>query len=194
MQCVVHQWAFPGSFEHLLAMPRQKIVNDWYGYDVDPPAEYCFVVDGAYLWYLAARRTGYMVHPGASPGAYCANLWKYDAAEWFMRAGDGLHYLEFNLAPNGAWWSCVFSEVRVPAEDNVPLAGVKVCSRREGNSWIAMAKIPLASLPGIEIQGAGLAAAFILNSPDQIFLSTMDELSGEPDFHRPSCFPIALLK
>ena len=40
-----------------------------------------------------------------------------------MAAGDGTNYWEFNLAPNGAWWACAFSDTRRANEDiPAPLA------------------------------------------------------------------------
>ena len=40
MQVIIHQWAFNGSFDQLASLPRQELVNDWFGYDVEPSAEF----------------------------------------------------------------------------------------------------------------------------------------------------------
>lgn len=58
MQAIIHQWAFNGSFDQLVSLPRQELVNDWFGYDVEPSAEFTFATDGQYLWFLAARNRG----------------------------------------------------------------------------------------------------------------------------------------
>ena len=47
---------------------------------------------------------------------------------------------------------------------------------------------------GVDIRDCKLAATFILDTPDQIFLTTADDLSGNPDFHRPDCFCTPILK
>ena len=46
MQVIIHQWAFNGSFDQLASLPRQELVNDWFGYDVEPSAEFAFATDG----------------------------------------------------------------------------------------------------------------------------------------------------
>ena len=56
MQAIIHQWAFNGSFDQLASLPRQELVNDWFGYDVEPSAEFAFATDGQYLWFRAARQ------------------------------------------------------------------------------------------------------------------------------------------
>lgn len=194
MQIIVHQWAFPSSFEQLELLPQQEFVSDWFGYDVEPPAGFSFGTDGEYLWFLARRNAPALSHPGATPGAFQAELWKYDVAEWFMASQDGSRYWEFNLAPNGAWWACAFSGKRQPDAAGKPLEKVETMFLHQVDSWCAMAKVPLAELSGINIRKCRLAAAFILNSPDQIFMTSALDLSGEPDFHRPEDFSAPVLK
>ena len=92
MQVIIHQWAFNGSFDQLASLPRQELVNDWFGYDVEPSAEFAFATDGEYLWFLASRSKEATVHPDARPGQFLPELWRYDLAEWFMAAGDGTNY------------------------------------------------------------------------------------------------------
>jgi hypothetical protein len=132
MQAIIHQWAFEGSFDKLASLPRQELVNDWFGYDVDPSAQFSFATDGQYLWFLAARDADAMIHPDAQPGQFRAELWKFDLSEWFLAAGDGPNYWEFNLAPNGAWWACAFRDVR-RADEDIP-APLSV-ERKAGASW-----------------------------------------------------------
>lgn len=64
----------------------------------------------------------------------------------------------------------------------------------DGRRLVRMARIPLNELRGVDIRDCKLAATFILETPDQIFLTTADDLSGEPDFHRPDCFSTPILK
>lgn len=51
--------------------------------------------------------------PEAAPGAFFEGLWRYDCGELFLYSPSNGRYVEFNLSPNGAWWSCVFSAPRV---------------------------------------------------------------------------------
>lgn len=80
MQVIIHQWAFNGSFDQLASLPGQELVNDWFGYDVEPSAEFAFATDGEYLWFLASRSKEATVHPDARPGQFLPELWRYDLA------------------------------------------------------------------------------------------------------------------
>lgn len=98
------------------------------------------------------------------------------------------------LLPTGAWWACAFSDTRRANEDiPAPLAVDTKCILTD-EGWCAMARIPLNELRGVDIRDCKLAATFILDTPDQIFLTTADDLSGNPDFHRPDCFCTPILK
>ena len=46
---------------------------------------------------------------------------------------------------------------------------------------------------GITPENCRLAATAILNSPDYVFLTTAEDTKGEPDFHRPHAWPVAML-
>jgi hypothetical protein len=48
-----------------------------------------------------------------APGNFLAELWRHDVAELFIADPASGRYFEFNLAPNGAWWSCEFTAPRV---------------------------------------------------------------------------------
>ncbi|MFR7733609.1 MAG: hypothetical protein ACLU7D_09735 [Collinsella sp.] len=77
MQAIIHQWAFNGSFDQLASLPRQELVNDWFGYDVEPSAEFAFATDGQYLWFLAARNrdaTGIRTPGPASFSRNCGGM------------------------------------------------------------------------------------------------------------------------
>ena len=175
MQVIYHQWAFTGSFDQLASLPRQELVNDWFGYDVEPSAEFAFATDGEFLWFLASRSKAATIHPEARPGQYPPELWRYD------------------LAPNGAWWACAVSDTRRANEDIPAPRAVDTKCILTDEGWCAMARIPLNELRGVDIRDCKLAATFILDTPDQIFLTTADALSGNPDFHRPDCFCTPIL-
>jgi hypothetical protein len=49
----------------------------------------------------------------SSTTGFVEGLWRYDCGELFLADPLSGRYLEINLAPNGAWWSCPFSSVRV---------------------------------------------------------------------------------
>jgi hypothetical protein len=74
--------------------------------------------------------------------------------------------------------------------------GVETAGSVTPAGWGCSACIPLAYLEsiGISIRNCRLAATCILNSPDYQFCTTSDDLSGEPDFHRPWSWALAEVK
>lgn len=172
----------------------QQLTHDWYGTAAAVPVEFSFTTDGRALTFRAKQAAAVSLPPYAEPGKFTPELWKYDVAEFFIAAPGG-QYMEFNLCPNGAWWACVFSAPRVAAAAEVP-QGVQTQGRVTAKGWEAEAAIPLAELAKLGITPANcrLAATAILNSPNYLFLTTGEDVSGEPDFHRPHAWPAALLR
>lgn len=183
------------NFSKLQALPRQVLDKDWSGKNITPPVEFSFAMDNEHLWFLASRDKPALAHPSGLAGMFQPELWMYDVAEWFLHNTATGQYWEFNLSPSGAWWSCGFSSPR-QADNSLPLfRDVITQSIMTGERWTAMACIPLDCLYPVikecsEIISAPLklAATFILESPQQIFLTTANSQDGEPDFHRPNTF------
>lgn len=174
------------------AVEPQHLESDWFGAAVLPAPEFSFELGEHDLVFRAARRAPAVIHPEARPGAFCAELWRYDTAEFFMGQAEGGRYLEFNLCPNGAWWAQAFDAPRVAAAEAAP-QGVRATGQCEPEGWECCARIPLSELIrlGLDPRACRLAFTAILNTPQQIFLTTAEDLSGEPDFHRPSSWPLA---
>lgn len=172
--------------------PLLRCAADWEGRAVDPPVRYGFLAADEALLFRASRRHAAVGHPEARPGAFQAGLWRYDVAEFFLAPPGKGPYLEVNLSPNGAWWSCLFREPRVPLREvNEPLPGVEATSRSLGEGWEATVRLPWPALHATVGFGEGwrLNASFIIESPRQRFLSAHPLGPGEPDFHRPAFFP-----
>ena len=180
------------SFEDLTTH-GEIIATTWAGQKIAHAVRYLFWVSDTHLHFLAGEENGpALSHPESSPSQFKADLWKYDVAEFFLRSADHSRYLEFNLAPNGAWWSSAFISPRQTAPgEPTPIPGVTTSAQHDADSWQAMASIPLPWLQ--DHYGFGekttLNATFILNSPQQIFLTAGNLGGGEPDFHRPDHFP-----
>lgn len=173
-----------------------NLTHEWYGKPVAAPVEYSFSIEGDYLVYRAAQTAPVTIHPGARPGAFTEELWKYDTAEFFVADAEGKNYLEFNLCPNGAWWACAFCGPRQPMPGAAAPGAVETTGSVTPAGWGCSARLPLAYLEslGIDIRNCRLAATCILNSPDYLFCTTADDLSGEPDFHRPWSWAIASIQ
>lgn len=167
------------------------LVTDIAGQSVTPPAGYALVADPARLWFLAARAAPARIHPHARPGGFLAGLWEYDVAELFL-AHPGGRYLEFNLAANGAWWSCEFSAPRVRAEpDDIAFPEVATfADLAPDGGWLAAMAIPLDVLRArIDFGPQTLAnVSWIIESPNQRYLSACPLGAGPADFHQPGKF------
>ncbi|MGB0991196.1 MAG: hypothetical protein ACPG32_01855 [Akkermansiaceae bacterium] len=166
--------------------------KDWYGKPLDEPAAFGLARDHGSLWFVATRRKPATLHPQARPGQFTPELWKYDVAEFFLSHPPSGRYLEFNLAPNGAWWTAEFTAPKQCAhEEDLPVPGVRTFSElMPDGSWLAAASIPLDVLEARFDFGpqSKMNVTMILDSPDQRYLSAAPPVEGEPDFHRPDAF------
>ena len=175
-----------------LELPLTPLSLDWYGEESGPPLGFGFGLDPGNLHFRAVRAAPALIHPAARPGQFTAELWKYDVAEFFLAHPDHDAYLEFNLAPNGAWWSCLFSApLERVSPDDAPLPGVVTRGVHTASGWEVSASLPLASLPEALDVGprSRLNATFILDSPRQRFFTATPLGPGKPNFHQPSLFP-----
>ena len=176
-----------------LDVPLLGIARDWYGDPVQPPAGYALALDARRLWFIAHHRAPACLHPQARPGGFQDGLWRYDVAELFIADPRSGRYFEFNLAPNGAWWSCEMTAPRVRAEEHdiaMPEVATFADMAADG-AWLAAMAIPRDLLEARLDFGPDSHAnvTFILGTPDQKFLTAADLGPGEPDFHRPDRFP-----
>jgi hypothetical protein len=188
-------WTFEGSLAWgELDLPLSGIERDWQGVAVVPAAAYAVALDPRRVWFVAGHGRPARVHPAARPGLFQAELWRHDVAELFLADPGSGRYLEFNLAPNGAWWSCGFVAPRVRAEEQErPLAGVTTyADLAPDGGWVAAAAIPLESLREWLDFGETTTGnvTMILGSPEQRFLTVADLGPGDPDYHRPARFPV----
>lgn len=168
------------------------IGKDWHGASVQPQGMFCLAKDEERLWFIAGRSAPATIHPQARPGKFQAELWKYDVAELFLGDPKTGRYLELNLAPNGAWWTCEFTgpRQRLDEMDRIMPDVETHADLAPDGAWLVAAALPLDILRarigfGPETVGN---VTFILNSPDQIFLTAVPPTPGEPDFHRPDAW------
>ncbi len=175
-----------------LDVPLFGLSNDLEGRALKTPAAYAVVMDTQYLWFIANHRQAALVHPQARPGLFQNELWKYDVAELFLTDPSSGRYFEFNLAPNGAWWTCEFTAARVRAEQiDVAMPEVATFSdMAPDGSWVAAMAIPLDLLQARLNFGVltRMNVAMILESPEQKFISATDLGDGIPNFHQPHRF------
>jgi hypothetical protein len=175
-----------------LDVPMFGLGRAWDGGNFEPAAGFSLVMDRQRLWFIANHRRPAELHPQSRPGAFHAELWRYDVAELFIADPASGRYFEFNLAPNGAWWTCEFTAPRVRAEE-LEIAMPEIATFAEmapDGSWLAAMAIPLDLLKARLNFGdeSKINVTMILDSPAQRFLSATDLGPGEPDFHRPERF------
>jgi hypothetical protein len=168
------------------------LVKDLNGGLLEVPAAFSLVIDAQHFWFIASHRKPAQLHPQARPGAFQTELWKYDVAELFLSDPRSGRYFEFNLSPNGAWWTCEFTAPRIRADSaEIAMPEVATFSELSGDgSWLAAMAIPLDLLRARLDFGTAtrLNLTMILESPKQRFLSA-NPLPGEkPDFHQPEYF------
>ena len=175
-----------------LDVPMLGLTHDWHGVPVQPPAAFSLAMDEQRLWFVAHHRRPATLHPTARPGDFQAELWKYDVAELFIADPVSGRYFEFNLAPNGAWWSCEFTAARVRAEEtDVIMPDIATFSdMAPDGAWVAAMAIPLDLLKARLDFGPStrINVTMILESPDQKFITAAALGGDEPDFHRPQEF------
>ena len=166
--------------------------RDWHGQSVAVPATFALGMDRTHLWFSAAREKCALISPDAEPCEFAEALWRYDVAELFIKDAHSDRYLEFNLAPNGAWWSAEFVGPRVRAcTEDIPIVGVKTYFKTSADGyWQAAASIPLSFLESDFSfgQGSRVNVTFIVDSPEQKFLSIAALPGAKPDFHQPEYF------
>ena len=75
------------------------------------------------------------VKPGFFEG-----LWRFDCGELWLANPESGRYIEFNLAPTGDWWTCVFVSPRVRDFETDPPQCVTEGYRNK-SAWFAKLKI-----------------------------------------------------
>jgi hypothetical protein len=175
-----------------LDLPLFGVSRDWHGMAVEPAAGFSLAMDDRRLWFLAHHRRPAQLHPKARPGMFLPELWLHDVAELFIADPVSGRYLEFNLSPNGAWWSCEFKGPRL-REEEIDIAMPEVATFSDmaaDGSWLAAMALPLDLLRARVDFGNQTHAnvTFVLESPTQRFLTAADLGGSHPDFHQPARF------
>ena len=158
--------------------------HDWYGKQGNILPRYAIFKTSSLLQFVATVNTAPFLHPAAQACSFVEGLWEYDVAELFLMFQNG-HYLELNLAANGACWAQWFSSYRERSEELVVDPSL---FQSEGsvhsNHWQATLSLPLQILP--ELPSKAHVSFIVLKPNLQYFSSCAQDF--EPDFHRASCF------
>lgn len=117
-------------------------------------------------------------------GDFVKGLWRLDVIELFVRDLNSKSYQEFNLAPSGAYWSAVFKDNRVPADNHErELGEVDIHSQIDGDSWFASMRIRKKQL-GVGSDNLLINMTAVLSTvTESCYLSLLPTQSVNPDFH-----------
>lgn len=171
--------------------------TEWTGASVGTPLRYRLSCTETELVYRAARAEAPALHPTAQAGSFSTELWRYHCAEFFLAAPSGAPYMEFNLAPNGAWWACVFSAPRVAAAPTPALSAIRATGTVSAQGWEAEMRVPLSLLTacGIPLPACRLAigAALPQNGTEHWLTTTPHDAAAPADFHTPAAWALTTL-
>jgi hypothetical protein len=166
---------------------------DWNGQRCPTPIAYAIMLSPESLIIFAKRNKPARIHKSAESGCYRAGLWHHDVFELFLSIEGDTAYQEFNLAPNGSWWTSVFHSPRRINEDYAAPQSIRTKAEVRKGSWWALMEFPTTAL-GISLDKGVLiahAASITDNTPRRYCSSSLANLSPsdlpkQPDFHRAS--------
>jgi hypothetical protein len=140
------------------------------------------------LWFAASVPAPASVQGHHTCGDFIEGLWERDVAEFFLINARG-EYQEFNLSPDGAWWSMLFTSYRERSARVLKPTGVVVSVEREPQSWRGTIGVPRAELQVAPDEIVGIHVSGILYGGSEVrYLSSAGQPSFDPDFHDRRCF------
>ncbi len=148
-----------------------------------------FVLADDFLAY-AGEVEGLPQPDSKNPVVVSQGLRSCDCLELFLCEPNSPRYQEFNLGPDGKWWTCAFSDIRVREALQPLSAKAETFAEIRPDSWRAAFRLPLSELlinfdPG----HVRYNLSAIVGPPEaQSFPSLADIAVQEPDFHQPRYF------
>ncbi len=145
--------------------------------------------DGLQVSFLAKKPP--LIIDLAQPNQFCEGLWRGDCGELWLASLESSRYIEVNLAPNGAWWTCVFSSPRIRDLDCPPPQSQNLQSESLGQYWQASLVLPWTEVfRCLQSKEAPLANVTLVlggcDHPDEKLENLHSIVSlGAHDFHRP---------
>jgi hypothetical protein len=131
-----------------------------------------------------------LVVPAFAGKGRADELWRTTCFELFLKPLGGEAYCELNLSPSERWNAYDFDGHRQGMRER-PFPHEPECTLRQGSTFaIFDAALPLAGLPG---QDCALGLAAVLEEEGGVkSYWALSHPEGEPDFHAPACFAVAL--
>ena len=167
------------------------LANDWDGKQVSTPLSLIIAISPSHIYFGATRNASATILHDASLGAFVEGLWNADVAELFIKDDETDAYQEFNLAPNGAWWSARFGSYRMQDKSaKINQSAVQTYQHIEKTMWRAAIKIPRDSLvvQCVFNEKSRANVCGIFGATTRSYLSFAKANSPSPDFHLPELF------
>lgn len=193
--------------------PACVLDSDVTGGGLPEPVRAWTALDGGDVIMAAAGAWAPVVAEDAvvGPDGFASGLWRGDVVEWFWTDPGTGAYVEWNLAPSGAWWCGVFRSPREPGETGPSAEAGRVSFRVRVRAFGAGDVVPgalewravlraraaaiEASIGGCRIESARLNVAAIRRvGAERRFVSWCRLGGTQPDFHRPSEFAAVSLR
>jgi hypothetical protein len=139
---------------------------------------------------FTARKTPLLVD-STELNQFCEGLWRADCGELWLASEISGRYIEINIAPNGAWWSCVFTSPRIRDESCSPPICQSVQSTLSRMKWECSAFVSWQDVHRClctEKDPVGNVTLVLLGCPDvDPPLRNLHSIAhlGAHDFHRP---------
>jgi hypothetical protein len=165
------------------------VERDWFGVAALGPPKWLLTIDDDVLALRGMVASPPICTKQDCESGFIEGLWEADVVELFLSNPRTGFYIEFNLAPRGAWWCCTFDSPRSRCADGAkPIEGVQTRAAYTEESWDSMLLVHLKSLPyrlAFDVGSTLANITFCLGRPQQ-FITLADLGGGEPDFHRPN--------
>lgn len=183
----------PGSLADLFSLPLSPFLFSWNTNSIPHPMRYGLFLSSSSVMAAFESPLPAWTERNDAPQTFVSGLWEYDVGEIFISTCHDPRYQEFNLAPSGAWWSCLFSDYRTPAPGFSPPSIVTTWHRHQPDRWQAAIEIPFSviKLPFTDVTELKLNVCGIQGSSPRHYLSAAAISTPAPDFHhRPSFVPL----
>ena len=178
--------------------PAERFCADWQGKNPDSGRETRVQL----LWSreclyfrFQCRFREVSVFPDAAPNGRRDKLWDRDVAEVFLQPDPSkpLHYLEFEVSPNGQWIDLAIDRTNVPHDLSDLKSGLKrrVYLDEARKMWTAELAIPMKSLAKRFDPGATWGVNFYRvegKSEPRFYSAWSPTNTSVPNFHVPEAF------
>jgi hypothetical protein len=144
-------------------------------------------------WFVSGKISDLLLPP-VTAATRMDELWRHTCFEAFVRASTREGYYEFNFAPSTQWAAYRFEDYRVGTSVLNEISAPRIEVKSDDAGFELQASLKLDRLPASPADAAwrlGLSAV-IEEANGRLSYWALAHPPGEPDFHHPDCFVLAL--